>query len=189
MGSQDGHGNDYPYGYHYLPVEDSVSPSHGKRPKLTTLKLAEEYALEFAKWYISKEPGFHPQKIAHVNSYESIGTLTGLSQVPYIRDTRRSIGVDGFRLNSTHLSQPTHFNDRIALGDYIYFDAHRMHDCKPLLHGVSPYFYPTRADECEVCKFDCSWKTMSQTNAANAATRLHPVEFSRGLQVVFLLHT
>ena len=48
-GSQDGHGNDYPYGYHYLPVEDSVSQKPWKGGlNLTTLKLAEEYALEFA---------------------------------------------------------------------------------------------------------------------------------------------
>eukprot|EP00944_MAST-04C_sp_MAST-4C-sp1_P000881 g881.t1 len=183
-GSQDGHGNDYPYGYHYLPVKDSVSQKPWKGGlNLTTLKLAEEYALEFAKWYISKEPGFHPQKIAHVNSYESIGTLTGLSQVPYIRDTRRSIGVDGFRLNSTHLSQPTHFNDRIALGDYIYFDAHRMHDCKPLQYDgvLKPYFIPLRAlTNVKYANLIVAGKTMSQTNAANAATRLHPVEFSSG---------
>ena len=109
--------------------------------------------------------------------------MTGLSQVPYIRDTRRSIGVDGFRLNSTHLSEPAHFNDNVALGDYIYFDAHNMHDCKPLQYdgALKPYYIPLRAlTNVKYANLLVAGKTMSQTNAANAATRFHPVEFSSG---------
>ena len=113
---------------------------------------------------------------------------TGLSQVPYIRDTRRSIGVDGFRLNSTFVAQ--HTNDRVALGDYIYFDAHRMHDCKPLQYDgvLKPYFIPLRALTNVKYANLIVAETMSQTNAANAATRLH-LWNSNGRQEVFLLHT
>lgn len=183
-GSQDGHGNDYPYGYHFLPAADSKSqkPWRGGL-NLTTLALAEDYALEFSKWYIGQEPQLGHKKILQLNSYEDVGTLTGLSQVPYIRDTRRSIGVDGFRLNSTHLSGPTYFNDRIALGDYIYFDEHGMHDCKSIQYDgtLKPYYIPLRAlTNVKYVNLVVAGKTMSQTNAANAATRLHPVEFSSG---------
>ena len=183
-GSQDGHGNDYPYGYHFLPVADSKSQKPWKGGlNLTTLKAAENYALEFSKWYVQQEPRLGHKNILQVDSYEDIGTLTGLSQVPYIRDTRRSIGVNSFRLNSTHLSKPAYFNDRVALGDYIYFDAHRMHDCKPLQYDgvLKPYYIPLRAlTNAKYSNLLVAGKTMSQTNAANAATRLHPVEFSSG---------
>ena len=182
-GSQDGHGNDYPYGYHFLSVAESKTRPWKGGLNLTTLEAAENYALEFSKWYVGEEPPLGHKNVLPVNTYEDIGTLTGLSQVPYIRDTRRSIGVDGFRLNSTHLSEPAHFNDNVALGDYIYFDAHNMHDCKPLQYdgALKPYYIPLRAlTNVKYANLLVAGKTMSQTNAANAATRFHPVEFSSG---------
>ena len=185
-GSNNGNGNDYPYGYHLLPVEETKKqqPYRGGL-NLTTLQQAETYALEFAKWYSSKEP--QKEKTSSpttlVNSSDSIGTLTGLAQLPYIRDTRRSIGVGGFRLNSSHLSGGVRFKDRIALGDYLSFDTHALHDCTPVKFAgpLKPYYIPLRAlTNNQFANLLVAGKTMAQTNAANAATRLHPVEWSSG---------
>ena len=58
-----------------------------------------------------------------------------------------------------------------------------MHDCNPLKYDgvLKPYFIPLRAlTNVKYVNLIVVGKTMSQTNAANAATRLHPVEFSSG---------
>jgi hypothetical protein len=56
-------------------------------------------------------------------NYTTAGTRHGLSKVPYLRDTRRAIGLGGFRLLHAPLRDtngPTgeHFADTVALGDY-----------------------------------------------------------------------
>lgn len=91
------------------------------------------------------------------------GTLTGLSMVSYVRDTRRSIGINGFRLTyaalvdsssdtSTPQSAPVptgfRFNDTVAIGDYLYADTHKLDTCqypaymnekaiKPYVHAMT----------------------------------------------------
>ena len=86
-------------------------------------------------------------------------------------------------LNSTHLSEPTYFKDRCALGDYIYFDAHNMHNCKPLQFAgaLKPYYIPLRAlTNAKYANLLVAGKTMSQTNAANAATTTRYVIYING---------
>ena len=56
-------------------------------------------------------------------SYSTAGTRHGLSKVPYFRDTRRALGIDGWRLmheplRDTYGPTGTHFKDAVALGDY-----------------------------------------------------------------------
>ena len=75
----------------------------------------------------------------------------------------------------------------MALGDYEYFDLHRMSvgggGCPYTdpLPTLAPYFVPFRAlTSDEVPNLLLAGKTMAQTFLANAATRFHPVEWATG---------
>eukprot|EP00940_MAST-03C_sp_MAST-3C-sp2_P002834 g2834.t1 len=178
-GGQAGDGNDFPYGYHFLSIDETrrESPWRGGL-NLTTIGLAENYSVAFFEWYAAQQ---HP--ITMLTGNRSSGTQSGLSKMPYIRDTRRSIGLDGFRLTSSQLAQATRFNDRIGIGDYLYFDTHAVQNCPPVQFGgtLQPYFLPLRAlTNDAVTNLVLAGKTMAQTNAANAATRLHPEEWVTG---------
>ena len=37
---------------------------------------------------------------------QAVGTQTGLAKMPYLRDTRRSVGIGGFRLAYTDIYNP-----------------------------------------------------------------------------------
>ena len=106
--------------------------------------------------------------------------------MPYVRDTRRSVGLDGFVLRSADLAAATRFPDRVAIGDYIYFDVHGLQGCEPPTFPASPlqpYYLPLRAlttSTADAANLLVAGKTMAQTQAANAATRLHPVEWASG---------
>ena len=180
-GSESGDGNDYPYSYLFLPVDEAKR----QRPwrgglNVSAAAAAEAYALGFAPWFASRAPG-SPPRIA--TGAGASGTGSGLSKVPYVRDTRRSVGLGGFRLNSSHLSAGLEFADRAGLGDYLYFDMHGMPGCKPPQPEgkLQPYTLPLRALTNErVGNLLVAGKTMAQTAVANEATRLHPVEWVSG---------
>ena len=231
-----GEGNDYPYGYHLLDRADTLAEAFGKRGggwaggvNETTLAAAQAYSLGFASWFNDQwkveqqqqqqqqqqgtpgeEEAEHEQqpRIA----WERAGTRSGLSKVPYVRDTRRSVGLGGFRLTSADVSaDPAHGTiaacsgsggssggsvypqgnpfegEAVALGDYEYFDLHRMSvgggGCPYTdpLPALAPYFVPFRAlTSDEVPNLLLAGKTMAQTFLANAATRFHPVEWATG---------
>lgn len=185
-GGKDGDGNDWPYSYHLMPLE----MARARRPwdgglNVTTLAAAEEYALGWTRWYASKQPHnpSAPTLTLQVGVNGS-GTASGLSKVPYVRDTRRSVGVGEFVLRSGDLSQTKRPADRVAIGDYMYFDLHGMQGCAPpKFEGpLRPYYIPLRAlTSADATNVYVAGKTMAQTQAANAATRLHPVEWSTGV--------
>ena len=121
-----------------------------------------------------------------------LGTCHGLVKVPYIRDTRRSIGINDFVLKITDLSgdfrkSPVSkiFTDRIAIGNYP-ADIHSVRDCKfpdymHVEYQTLPFYIPFRALTNKSYKnLLVSGKTMAQSFMANSATRLHPIEWSTG---------
>lgn len=114
--------------------------------------------------------------------------------MPYIRDTRRSIGLGGFILKVSDLGgNPANltgkrFRDRIALGAYP-ADIHPVTTCDfPRYvfggHETLPFCIPFRALTNErYGNLLVAGKTMAQSFLANAATRLHPIEWSTGTAV------
>lgn len=128
------------------------------------------------------------------------GTRHGLSKFPYLRDTRRAVGVDGFRLLHAALRDTkgrtgVRFADSVALGEYN-DDTHHL---KNSSHGVDwictypkyirgagegakPYYIPMRALMVGGApNLLVAGKTMAQSFHANSNTRTHPSEWSSGV--------
>ena len=74
-------------------------------------------------------PDMEPRLVMNRNAS---GTQTGLAKAPYLRDTRRSIGLGGFRMiHAAQVAAPGRrqyglpYNDTVALANYT-SDSHMM---------------------------------------------------------------
>ena len=185
-------GNDYPFGYLFVAREAAARERDDWQGgvDLEVMAAAEQRALAWHEWFKSHAPrGIDPRQI-RLNS-QVLGTSHGLAKLPYIRDTRRSIGLDGFVLRFADLSGPavqltgTPFDDRIALGAYP-ADVHPLTTCALPDYVLAaddslPFYIPFRA--LTNARFDnllVAGKTIAQSFLANSATRLHPIEWSTG---------
>ncbi len=185
-------GNDYPFGYLFksrLETEGELADWRGGID-LEVLAAAEQRALGWHEWFRQNvPPPFEPEQIT-LNGTE-LGTGHGLAKLPYIRDTRRSIGLDGYVLKFEDISGPasdvtgTVFPDRIALGAYP-ADVHPLVSCKypkyvKAAHDTLPFYLPYRAlTHYRFVNLLVAGKTMAQSFLVNSATRLHPIEWSTG---------
>ncbi len=186
-------GNDYPFGYLFLP-QDAVHAQRGDWEggiRKETLIAAEKRALAWHAWFKRHSPsGIDPRQIALARG--PLGTGHGLSKLPYVRDTRRSIGLDGFVLRIADLTgDPGNSTapapvDRVAIGCYD-ADIHPLENCEYPAYireprGVLPFYIPFRALTNEAYdNLIVAGKTMAQTFLANSATRVHPIEWSTGV--------
>lgn len=188
-----GHGgNDYPFGYLLLDRAASAAQRGDWQGGVDrdVMAAAEQRAYGWHQWFKAHAPeGIDPRQITL--SRTVLGAAHGLSKLPYIRDTRRSVGVDGFVLKYDDLAPPlrngtgTKFADRVALGAYP-GDVHPLAGCDYPEHvheleTTLPFYIPLRALTNEgVDNLLVAGKTMAQTFLANSATRLHPIEWSSG---------
>lgn len=190
-------GNDYPFGYLLLSKAKTVAQRNNWRGGVDTgvLAAAEKRAYAWHDWFRNAAPEpMNPDQFTLDGP--SLGTRHGLAKLPYVRDTRRSVGVGGYVLKfddligdvlDQQLTRQTGsvFHDRVALGAY-------PADIHPLVgyeypshvsenHPTLPFYLPLRALTND--GFDnllVAGKTMAQTFLANSATRLHPIEWSSG---------
>ena len=185
-------GNDYPFGYLFKSRADTAAERADWRGGIDpgVLAAAESRAIGWHYWFKAHVPApFVPEQV--VLDKGVLGTGTGLAKMPYIRDTRRSIGLDGFILKVADLGgDPSNltgkrFRDRVALGAYP-ADIHPVLNCEfPRYvfsgHETLPFCIPFRALTNErYGNLLVAGKTMAQSFLANAATRLHPIEWSTG---------
>lgn len=185
-------GNDYPFGYLFLSRAETDAERADWRGglDLAVVAAAERRALGWHYWFKNHPPdGITPGQVTL--DREALGTSHGLAKLPYIRDTRRSVGLDGFLLKGSDLDGPPQrktgrrFYDHIALGAYA-SDVHALATCKmPAYvvgaHQTLPFLIPFRALTNErFSNLLVAGKTMAQSFLANAATRLHPIEWSTG---------
>ena len=185
-------GNDYPFGYLLLGRDAAARQRTDWQGgvDLAVMAAAEERAFAWHEWFRRHGPGgISPEQI--VLQGEPLGTAHGLAKLPYIRDTRRSIGLDGFVLKMADLCGPaaqvtgTKFPDRAALGAYA-ADIHGLDGCElpDYLHAEHeplPFTIPFRAlTHAKFGNLLVAGKTMAQSFLANSATRLHPIEWSTG---------
>eukprot|EP00042_Codosiga_hollandica_P020305 m.65354 g.65354 ORF g.65354 m.65354 type:complete len:534 (+) comp49789_c0_seq1:3-1604(+) len=187
-------GNDYDGGYIYLPLDQckaQIAAGHWSGClNITTLKAAEQRAYGWYWWFKNASDANITDHL--FMNYTQPGTLTGLTKLPYLRDARRSVGLDGFRLMYTNMINGTNagyqFYDTVALGDYP-IDIHPLNGSVCTYpsyiyaeHPVLPYYIPFRSLTNEdIPNMLVSGKGIAQTFLANSATRLHPTEWSTGV--------
>jgi hypothetical protein len=185
-------GNDYPFGYLFTSKADATAQRNDWRGgvDLQVMAAAETRALAWHSWFKTNAPDkIGSQRITLARGV--LGTEHGLSKLPYIRDTRRSIGLGDFVLKFADLSGPasqktgTKFPDRVALGAYP-ADIHHLAMCQypafvDAAHDTVPFYISFRAlTNRDYGNLLVAGKTMAQTFLANSATRLHPIEWSTG---------
>jgi hypothetical protein len=185
-------GNDYPFAYLFPSRADAAAERTDWRGgiDLAAMRGAEDRAFGWHQWFRRHAPeGIDPGRISLCPA--ALGTGHGLAKLPYIRDTRRAIGLDGFVLRFADLTGPaeqrtgTVFPDRVALGAYP-ADIHPISGCTmPAYlveaHDTLPFCIPFRAlTHRELGNLLVAGKTMAQSFLANSATRLHPIEWSSG---------
>ena len=185
-------GNDYPFGYLFKPKAATLAERADWKGGIDygVLAEAETRALAWHDWFKAHVPApFVPGQVTL--DRQVLGTATGLAKMPYIRDTRRSIGLNGFLLKVGDLGgEPSNktgkrFRDRVALGAYP-ADIHPVLTCQfPAYvnagHETLPFCIPFRALTNErYGNLLVAGKTMAQSFMANSATRLHPIEWSTG---------
>lgn len=183
-------GNDYPFGYPFKGRSDTQAELNDWQGglNLQTLDAAERHAYGYFSWYKGQAPSTISSQMQLASNV--LGTEYGLSRIPYIRDGRRSIGLDNFVIKSSDLygssTRPTgtNFADSIGIGAYA-LDIHPMQGgCTypKYIAETYPYYLPFRAHTNRDFKnLLVAGKAMAQTFMANAATRLHPVEFASGV--------
>ncbi|MBI5532043.1 MAG: FAD-dependent oxidoreductase [Deltaproteobacteria bacterium] len=185
-------GNDYAYGYLLQSRAQALAEVDDWKGGVnhSALEAAERHAWGWYRWYRSHAPQGVGSKLSLAS--DVFGTAHGLSKYPYVRDTRRSIGVDDFVLSGKDLEGPAsaltgkRFIDRIAIGVYN-GDIHPMKGCSYPGYVSSelqalPFYIPLRAlTNRDVANLLVAGKTMAQSFRANAAIRLHPIEFSSGI--------
>lgn len=185
-------GNDYPYGYLLLSKENTEAQLGDWRGgvDLDTIAAAEKQAFAWHDWFRHASPPEMDPDCFTIDG-EVLGTGHGLSKIPYVRDTRRSIAIDGFKIEFDDLCGPpaqrtgTRFADRVAIGAYA-ADIHPLSGCSyPAAEAADeptlPYYIPYRALTNErYNNLMVAGKTMAQTFVANSAIRLHPPEWASG---------
>ena len=197
-----GNGNDFVNGYIFLPTSSpefqaQLAPGAWRGGvNLTTMARAEQRAFGYYHYYRTNSsiPGI--EKYLSLNVTQA-GTVHGLSKMPYLRDTRRAkAGLGGYRLTVDDLRKPDPAHNRTAqkwpdtvgIGQYFYADIHKM-DAKTCPYPsyitsgspVLPYFLPFRSLTVEGApNLLVAGKSLAQTFYANAATRLHPEEWTTG---------
>jgi hypothetical protein len=192
-------GNDYPAGYIFLNRSETMRQVEEDAwvggVDIAQLQRAEEWAYGFHNFIRRKAP--EGPRIT-LDRGTVFGSSTGLSVVPYLRDSRRAVGIDGFVmpvrdivLGGTSPSNTTgvEYPDSLAIGLYD-VDLHALDTCAGLYppwttnvtaYTVLPFYLPLRALTVdEVPNLIVAGKTMATSFLVNAAARVHPVEWASG---------
>ncbi len=187
----------------------------GLRPE--SLRLGEQHALGFFYWLVAgttdfllqqEDPDFRKDqyfRYGYVQGAESpMGTASGLSRYPYIRESRRIIGhpslgyPDGFAIYESDITtiefegqrgRPTVFFDSVGVGQY----PIDFHDCilpdfstpewanKDAQAPSFPYQIPLRAlIPQQIDNLLAGNKNIATTRIASGSLRVHPVEWAIG---------
>lgn len=120
-------GNDLDNGYMFVSLDDArASVEAGTWAggvNLTALSMLEQRAYGWFHAYAAAFPTEYWNRF--VLNRSITGTSTGLSKLPYLRDTRRAVGLNGYRLTHYNESAPSDGSkygmrplDAVAFGNY-----------------------------------------------------------------------
>ena len=187
-------GNDLDNGYLFLPLSEAREQLQSGHwcggINMTVLKMLEDRSYGWFHFYSAAFPKDMQPRL--VLNKTATGTTTGLSKMPYVRDSRRSVGLQGYRLTHRNQTAP-HATakiaarpfDAVALGNYP-ADDHSVDTCHMPAYMSSaatvPYYVPFRAlTHRDADNLLVAGKTSAATFYANSALRLHPSEWSTGV--------
>lgn len=193
-------GNDYRQGPWLLNIAATNAEAQSDwrgGTNLATLALAEQQAVAWYFWLKERRPATVPgsdtRYLRADDPLNMMDTEHGLAKFPYIRCTRRLVGLDNFRITgrywvntqATGYANETSFryHDSVGIGSY-------SSDVRPLLSSTgiappfglpAPFYVPYRALASEnVENLLAAGKTIAQTYVTNSAYRLHPIEWASG---------
>jgi len=190
-------GNDYPYGTLYKTRADTAAEAAAGWQggiRLSELARAEKHAIAWyffmkanrsVAWDTRMPHGDHPLNM--------MGTGTGLSMFPYIRSTRRTVGLDNFRITQRYFvdtkaadyvsGSSFRYYDSVGIGNYT-VDVHPTYLSTGMaisVHYPAPFYVPYRAlGSVNVRNLLAAGKTLAVTFITNAGYRLHPIEWAIG---------
>lgn len=186
-----GHGNDLNNAYVFAPMAEAKAVAASGRwsggMNLTALAMLEQRAFGWFHFFSRHANASVAPRL--VLSRQASGTTSGLAKMPYLRDTRRSVGLDGFRMyHAAQVGRALWYNDTVALANYP-SDCHRIDTCAlpgymNNSYGIPtvPFYIPLRALTNNGSEnLLVAGKVMAQSFYANSATRLHPAEWSSGV--------
>jgi len=195
-------GNDYSGKNLIIPVDqlaDQLTDWKGGI-RIEALAEAEQRALSFARWLNDQpEVSWHERGVTPIFDLKApdnfFGTGTGLSKFPYIRETRRMEGYQGFYIEAKDVTtdqdalgtfpdrQYSNYYDSVGIGSYP-LDVRRCPGGSAVsyskLYG-NHYQIPLRAlISSNVANLLSANKTLAVSQIANAAYRLQPTEWNAG---------
>lgn len=188
-------GNDYPYGSIYKDRQEAQAEVRAGewRGGLDTGHLAQAEKLAYAWYFFMKEhrtTSWDTRMLRGDDGFNMMATATGLAKFPYIRCTRRIVGLENFRLTGRYLADSDQgaktsyrFYDSVGIGDYA-VDIHPVKSSSgiaPAFERAAPFYIPYRAlGSANVRNLLAAGKLIATTYVTNAAYRLHPIEWAIG---------
>lgn len=190
-------GNDYPYG---SLLKDSAGAAAEVKEEWFGAVLPEHLAAaekHAVGWYFfmkeNRTTDWDTRYARGNDDLNMMGTRHGLSMFPYIRETRRIVGLENFRLIGSTLfnvdvpeydgGTSFRFHDSVGIGAYA-IDVHPVNDSKgitPTFEKAAPFYIPYRAlGSANVRNLIAGGKLIAGTYITNAAYRLHPIEWAIG---------
>lgn len=189
-------GNDYPYGTFFKTRDELTEELHDWRGgvRLDQIAAAELHAIGFYFYMKEKKTTTFDTRLARGAMRENMmDTPHGLAKYPYLRCTRRIVGLDNFRITSREFTD-TRGSGYKGGGSFRYFDsvgigsyASDVHATKisqgmnPHPEQPAPFYIPYRSlASRNVRNLLASGKNIAATYVTNSAYRLHPIEWATG---------
>lgn len=189
-------GNDYPYGTMYKDKASAQAEIADWYGGLLTNELAgaEKNALGWYFYMKNRRPTTWDTHYAYGDDEENMmDSKHGLSKFPYIRGTRRIVGLSNFRITERYFAYTEdsyykgntsfRFYDSVGIGNYA-VDIHPTNiseGMSPRHEKAAPFYVPYRSiASVNVRNLLAAGKNAACTYITNSAYRLHPIEWAIG---------
>lgn len=190
-------GNDYPYASIFMNKLNASAQGGNWLGGLKVDKVteAEKHATAWYFWMKAHKTVAWDTRMPYgsTDSLNMMGTGTGLAKFPYIRDTRRIVGLENFRLASRYFvntqsanyttGSSYRFYDSVGIANYA-MDIHPTNvstGMSPPFSLPAPFYVPYRAlGATNVRNLMAAGKLIATTYVSNSAYRLHPIEWVIG---------
>lgn len=190
-------GNDYPNLSMYKNRTDSAAEAAADwygGLVVPALAEAEKHAMGWYFFYKERRTSSFDIRLLHGNDpLNMMDTKHGLAKFPYIRETRRIVGLHNFRITERYFvdtqeagnaNKPSfRYYDSVGIGNYAN-DVHpnrQSTGLRPSFERPGPFYIPYRSmGSVNVRNLLAGGKVTATTYITNSAYRLHPIEWVFG---------